>query len=62
MAVPVADGGWGRVVAFLYAEGGEKMFIPRHGSHMEPIIGLYGLLLDATAVVEMAAASGLPLA
>lgn len=60
-AFPVADGGEGSVDAFLTAVGGEKRFVPCHGPHMEEMTGFYGLLPDGTAVIEMAAAAGLPL-
>lgn len=60
-AIPVADGGEGSVDAFLQAMGGEKVFVPVQGPYGETIQGFYGLLPDGTAVVEMAAAAGLPL-
>ncbi len=62
VAIPVADGGEGSVDAFLAALGGERIEVPCHGPYMEEITGFYGLLPDSTAVVEMAAAAGLPLA
>lgn len=62
VAIPVADGGEGSVDAFLTAVGGKKVDVPCHGPHMEEMTGFYGLLPDGTAVVEMAAAAGLPLA
>ena len=62
VSIPVADGGEGSVDAFLAALGGERIAVPCHGPHMEDITGFYGLLPDGTAVVEMAAAAGLPLA
>ena len=61
-AIPVADGGEGSVDAFLTALGGEKVFVPCHGPHGEEMMAFYGMLPDGTAVVEMAAAAGLPLA
>lgn len=61
LSFPVADGGEGSVDAFLSAVGGEKIQVPCHGPHMEHMTGFYGLLPDGTAVVEMAAAAGLPL-
>lgn len=61
LAFPVADGGEGSVDAFLTAVGGEKIAVPCHGPHMEEMTGFYGMLPDGTAVVEMAAAAGLPL-
>lgn len=61
LAFPVADGGEGSVDAFLAAVGGQRIEVPCHGPHMEEMTGFYGLLPDGTAVVEMAAAAGLPL-
>lgn len=62
VSIPVADGGEGSVDAFLTALGGIRVEVPCHGPHMEEMTGFYGLLPDGTAVVEMAAAAGLPLA
>lgn len=61
VSVPVADGGEGSVDAFLQAVGGEKRRCPVQGPYGERTDGFYGLLPDGTAVVEMAAAAGLPL-
>ena len=61
-AIPVADGGEGTVDAFLTALGGEKRYVTVKGPHFEPIRAFYGRLPDGTAVIEMAAAAGLPLA
>lgn len=61
-AIPVADGGEGSVDAFLAALGGQRVQVPCHGPYMEEHMGFFGLLPDGTAVVEMAAAAGLPLA
>ena len=62
IAIPVADGGEGTVDAFLTALGGEKRYKTVKGPHFEPVRAFYGLLPDGTAVIEMAAAAGLPLA
>ena len=62
IAIPVADGGEGSVDAFLVAVGGQRIEVPVHGPHMEELTAFYGLLPDGTAVIEMAAAAGLPLA
>ena len=59
--IPVADGGEGTVDAFLAAVGGQKVTVKCKGPYMEEMTGFYGLLPDGTAVVEMAAAAGLPL-
>ena len=61
VAIPVADGGEGTVDAFLTAVGGQKIMVKCRGPYMEEMTGFYGLLPDGTAVVEMAAAAGLPL-
>ncbi|MDR2741699.1 MAG: glycerate kinase [Treponema sp.] len=63
ISIPVADGGEGSVDAFLTAVGGEKVTLPVKGPYMEDITGFYGLIDGgATAVIEMAACAGLPLA
>ena len=62
VSIQVADGGEGSVDAFLTAVGGQRVQVPCHGPHMEEMTGFYGLLPDGTAVVELAAAAGLPLA
>ncbi len=47
--------------AFLQAVGGEKRTCPVQGPYGEQTNSFYGLLPDGTAVVEMAAAAGLPM-
>ena len=60
--VPVADGGEGSVEAFLHAVGGEKIVLQVKNPYFEEMSSFYGILADKkTAVVEMAAAAGLPL-
>ena len=62
VSIPVADGGEGSVDSFLAAVGGEKIKIPCKGPYMEDMEGFYGIIDNGkTAVVEMAAAAGLPL-
>lgn len=61
LSIPVADGGEGTVEAFLTAVGGQRVEVPCHGPYGEELLGFYGLLSDGTAVIEMAAAAGLPL-
>lgn len=61
-SVPVADGGEGTVEAFLAAAGGVRTELSCTGPQGAPVPGFYGVLPDGTAVVEMAAAAGLPLA
>ena len=60
-AIPVADGGKGTVGTFLTAVGGQQVAAACTGPYGEPITSCYGLLPDGTAVVEMAAAAGLPM-
>ncbi len=59
--IPVADGGEGSVDAFLAAMPGERVEMDCCGPYREQVHGYYGLFEDGTAVVEMAAAAGLPL-
>lgn len=61
LSIPVADGGEGSVDSFLTAVGGEKVAVTVKGPYFDDIPGFYGILPDGTAVVEMAAAAGLPL-
>lgn len=61
VAVPVADGGEGSVDAFLAAAGGKKVHLKVKGPYFESLGSFYGILPDNTAVIEMAAAAGLPL-
>ncbi len=60
-ALPVADGGEGSVDAFLDACGGKKVTLSVSGPYGEKTESFYGVLADGTAVVEMAAAAGLPM-
>ena len=62
ISIPVADGGEGTVEAFLTAMGGERVECTVCGPHFAPMTAFYGLLPDGTAVIEMAACAGLPLA
>lgn len=61
ISIPVADGGEGSVDSFLTAVGGEKVAVNVKGPYFEDIESFYGILPDHTAVIEMAAAAGLPL-
>ena len=61
-ALNVADGGEGTVDCFLDSCGGERVLVSGvQNPYGEPIDAVYGLLPDGTAVIEMAAAAGLPL-
>jgi glycerate kinase len=59
---PVADGGEGTMEVLLAALGGERVEADAHDPLRRPIRAGFGLLAGGeTAVVEVAAASGLPL-
>ena len=60
--IPVADGGEGTCDTLVAAMGGKKVKLTVYDPLMRPIEATYGILNDGlTAVVEMAAASGLTL-
>ncbi|MBP2665973.1 MAG: glycerate kinase [Firmicutes bacterium] len=60
--IPIADGGEGTVEALVTATQGELRFTEVRGPLGEPLNACWGILGDGrTAVIEMAAASGLPL-
>ena len=60
--VPVADGGEGTVDSFLRAVEGEKRNARVKGPYFEEIESFYGVINGGkTAIVEMAAAAGLPM-
>lgn len=60
--IPVADGGEGTVDAMLLANKGKRINCIVQNPFGESINSFYGILHDGTAVIEMAAAAGLPLA
>lgn len=61
-SIPVADGGEGTVDAMLVASGGERETVRVRGPFGAPVTAAYGILPDgATAVLEMAQASGIAL-
>ncbi|WP_432378021.1 glycerate kinase [Duganella sp. P38] len=60
--LPVADGGEGTVQAMIDASGGKLVALQVSGPLGAPVSAFYGLMGDGqTAVIEMAAASGLEL-
>ncbi len=59
--VAVADGGEGTTDAVISAENGEKIYVDVHGPLMEQAKAYYGKFGENKAVLEMAAASGLPM-
>ncbi|MDD4600638.1 Glycerate 3-kinase [bioreactor metagenome] len=62
LKAPIADGGEGTVEALVEATGGQIIYEEVMGPMGEPVKAYWGILGDGeTAVMEMAAASGLPL-
>ena len=62
LEVPLADGGEGTVEALVAARGGELVTVTVEGPLGDPVDAAFGLIDGGrTAVVELAAASGLPL-
>ena len=60
--VPMADGGEGTVQSMVDATGGHMISVTVKGPMLSEVEAFYGILGDgSTAVIEMAAASGLPL-
>jgi glycerate kinase len=62
ISLPVADGGEGTVDAFLTALGGEKKILCVQGPFGKKTESFFGITINRTAVIEMAACAGLPLA
>lgn len=60
-AVPMADGGEGMVASYLGIMGGERITVTVTAPLGETVDAVYGILTDGSAVMEMAAAAGLPL-
>lgn len=60
VTLPVADGGEGTVDCFLQAMPGEKVSCQVTGPWFEQVDSFYGMF-GKTAVIEMAAAAGLPM-
>ena len=58
-SIPVADGGEGFVQTMLSAMGGEKITLNVLDPLMREVKAFYGILPGGTAVIEMAAASGI---
>lgn len=59
---PLADGGEGTVDALTDGLGGRRETVTVTGPLGESVAAVYGILPDGAAVMEMAAAAGLPLA
>ena len=60
-AVPIADGGEGTAQALALAQGGRMVRAAAHDALGRPVAATYALLPHGRAVIEMAAAAGLPL-
>lgn len=60
LGVPIADGGEGTVDAMLASRPGQKITLRTKGPTGEEVDSFYGLFEDGTAVIEIAAAAGLP--
>ncbi len=61
VGVPIADGGEGTVDAVITVTKGEKRRLTVHGPLMEETQSSYGVFHGDSAIIEMAAASGLPM-
>ena len=62
ISVPIADGGEGTVESFIMSVNGERIYTEVTGPYFEKIQSYYGLIDNGkTAIIEMAAAAGLPL-
>ena len=61
ICVPMADGGEGTLDALLAARGGQRLQARVEGPLGEPVQADWGLFADGTAIIEVAAASGLAL-
>lgn len=61
ICVPMADGGEGTLDALLASRGGQRLQAWVEGPLGEPVQAEWGLLADGTAIIEVAAASGLAL-
>lgn len=61
VGLPIADGGEGTVDAVIAAVNGSMETVTVHGPLMEEEHASYGRLNERSAVIEMAAASGLPM-
>lgn len=61
IGIPIADGGEGTVNALISATNGYKKLVEVKNPLMQNIEAYYGVINDDTAVIEIAAASGLAL-
>ena len=61
IGLPVADGGEGTVDAVIEAECGHKVSMKAHDPLLNIVDASYGVFDQTKAIIEMSAASGLPL-
>lgn len=61
LGVPIADGGEGTADAVIAVTKGDKLEVKVHGPLMEETVASYGVFGKDSAIIEMAAASGLPM-
>lgn len=62
VSIPIADGGEGTVDSFLRSTEGKKVYVEVTGPYFKKVHTYYGLIDNGnTAVIEMAAAAGLPM-
>jgi len=61
VSVPMADGGEGTMEVLVDINNGKFVTIPVKGPLFEDVEAVYGVLDENTAIIEMAAASGLPM-
>lgn len=61
VGIPVADGGEGTIDAMISVLHGQVKTRTVHGPLMEEVESRYGIFGDHSAIIEMAAASGLPM-
>lgn len=59
--LPMADGGEGTLEAVMLARGGMQADMQVCGPNGDTVTTRYGVMMDGTAVIEMALSSGLPL-
>ncbi len=57
--VPIADGGEGTIDALIFSSGGKIVEAEVVGPLGSKVKSFFGILKDGTAVIEMAASSGL---
>ena len=61
VSVPMADGGEGTMEVLVDINNGKFVKVPVKGPLFEDVEAVYGVLDENTAIIEMAAASGLPM-